>query len=94
MIKHEDYDLILNSIKNTFLKKNDSTIRKELTDSLENLLHINKFMPEVNYFKIVCDETNNPPSLIDKGELVIDFVPTIPKRVKLIKSGELEIWED
>lgn len=57
--------LIAKQCQNYILEKNDSTTRSRIVSDLSKLLNDSLG----NRFEVICDETNNPPSVVDKNAL-------------------------
>lgn len=65
---------------------NDQILRSRLQSMIERFLTPIKNAGGLYWFKVICDETNNPPSVIASGTLIVDayFDPVITtKRIKL-----------
>ena len=86
--------------KNFVFEPNDQITRNELKGSIESLLNDLVAKRGVYDYLVVCDESNNTPSRIDRNELYVDIAiePVkavefvyIPVRIK--NTGEIEAGE-
>ena len=48
-------------------------VRFGVTDDVNNIFKTLKAKGEIHDFRVVCDETNNPPSICAEGKLVVSF---------------------
>lgn len=92
------------SIKTEFLeyllslkdKKNTPTLRASIVESLTTLFNTGFFLVSMedyvpDYFHVVCDDSNNPPDVLDKEAIVFDLYlqdkfSAFPDRINVVLS--------
>lgn len=57
--------LIAKQCQNYYLEKNDSETRSRISSEMTKILNDSLG----NRFEVICDETNNPPSVVDRNML-------------------------
>jgi hypothetical protein len=70
--------------KNFVFEPNDQITRDEISNSIENLLNDLVAKRGVYDYLVVCDESNNTPSRIDRNELFVDIAIEPVKAVEFI----------
>ena len=73
-LKHTYYNLkyVYDQIDDKYPGQNTPEVRKELLETLQAVLEYEKLKDLVYDYSVVCDESNNPPSQIDKGFVMFD----------------------
>jgi phage tail sheath protein FI len=64
---------------------NDATLRKSFRDWIEYCADQYVENGSITEYKVVCDETNNPPSVIENNEFVADVYVKPKKAAKYIQ---------
>lgn len=72
--------MLINHVKNdidkvlthNLFEYNDQTTRNNIKSTISNYLKPLRDSKALNEFKVICDETNNTPQLIDDGMLKLD----------------------
>lgn len=67
-LKNVEYELWKNLMPLVWGQLNDKQTRKLVFGEVVDILHKHS----IAEYKIVCDETNNPPQVIDMNQLVVD----------------------
>ena len=70
--------------KNFVFEPNDQITRDEISNSIENLLNDLIAKRGIYDYLVVCDESNNTPSRIDRNELFVDIAIEPVKAVEFI----------
>jgi hypothetical protein len=65
---------ITSELQNFMFEINDSLTRTMIKNSVNTLLQSAKNKRALYDYKVVCDETNNPPHLIDHHGLKVDVL--------------------
>lgn len=65
---HEALDKII--AKTVLFEFNDEATREKFSDEVRDILLTDD---DITTFKVVCDETNNPETVIENNELVADI---------------------
>ena len=87
---------VIENILETYqFRMNNAETRELLSDLVSFELQKIKDNGGAYNVKVVCDETNNTPDIIQRGELVLDYFidPSIPYRVGnaravIVKTGD------
>lgn len=61
----------INSLPSVF-EPNDSILRQNQVDSLEGILEPIRLGRGLDWYEVICDERNNPPSVEGNGDVVVD----------------------
>lgn len=58
---------------------NDSLTRKQISNCLNEFLEFAKNNNAIREYKVICDESNNSPEIIDSNECLVDiFIRPVP----------------
>jgi len=96
IIKRASYDYLLYGLQ----EPGDDILRRQLSLALEDYLRVVQSGRGIRSFRVICDDTNNPPALVNSGVLAIAvvIVPVLAVReiqMTLVISKEgLEITEE
>jgi len=77
--------LIKPAIRSVLFEQNDSTTRTRISNEINRLLRKIQGEDGITDFKVVCDETNNTPDIIDSNNLVVDVFVKPKKSINFIK---------
>ena len=77
--------LIKPAIRSVLFEQNDSTTRTRISNEITRLLRKIQGEDGITDFKVVCDETNNTPDIIDSNNLVVDVFVKPKKSINFIK---------
>lgn len=73
----------INNLPGVF-EPNDDILRSSQKDSLDRILAPIKKGRGLEWYAIVCDETNNPPEVEDNGDLILDVFMDVTRYTKRI----------
>lgn len=96
IIKRASYEYLIYGLQ----EPGDDILRKQLRFALEEYLRMVQAGRGIRSFRVICDDTNNPPALVNSGTLAIAIVivPTLAVReiqLTLVISKEgLEVTEE
>jgi len=77
--------LIAPAIRTVLFEQNDSTTRTRISNEITRLLRKIQGEDGITDFRVVCDETNNTPDIIDSNNLVVDVFVKPKKSINFIK---------
>ena len=85
---------IAKTLEDFLFELNDSATRAQVTSIINDYMTIVQARRGVYSFDVVCDDTNNPPAVIDQYQMVVDLyiqpiqsVEYIPFRVIITRTG-------
>jgi len=85
---------IAKTLEDFLFELNDSATRAQVTSIINDYMTIVQARRGVYQFDVVCDDTNNPPAVIDQYQMVVDLyiqpvqaVEYIPFRVVITRTG-------
>jgi len=70
ILKRSVYEYLIYGLQ----EPNDDILRKQLTLALEDYLKVVKAGRGISSFRVVCDDTNNPPAVVNSGTLAIAVI--------------------
>lgn len=72
-------------LANSLCQQNDHVLRLQTRTVLSNYFSGLKYNRDISDFNVVCDSSNNPPSVVNSGNLVVDLTITPPHAYSYIK---------
>ena len=69
-----------------FLEVNDEIARASVKDFISPWLESYRVSRELYDYKVVCDEINNSPSVIDEGKFVIDIFSKWTRSIGMVQT--------
>ena len=73
------------AIREVLFEQNDSTTRTRVNIAITQFLRKVQAEDGISEFKVVCDETNNTPDIIDSNQLIVDVFVKPKKSINFIK---------
>jgi phage tail sheath protein FI len=85
---------IAKTLEDFLFEINDAATRAQVTSVITDYMTIVKARRGVYAFDIVCDDTNNPPAVIDQYQMIVDLyiqpiqsIEYIPFRLVITRTG-------
>jgi hypothetical protein len=80
-IKQDVHSILSNSLR----QQNNHVLRLQTRTAVSNYFAGLKCNRDINDFDVVCDSSNNPPSVVSNGNLVVDVITFPPLSLSYIK---------